>query len=422
MKLLFLFSTVLFCLSASAQFTVSSNTAGKLEFVELEYGIGQKVDGTTVQDKASPTGTRGWLEDYMIIKQTDSVPMVRKANFGTVYIIKAKDTVDIAVFSKGATSGSNDTLICANTSVQLTASGGITYKWSPAATLNNSTIPGPVATPSQLTDYVVEMTDLNNCVFRDTIRVALKPYPDFGISRDTSICIGSKVKLNARGGDLYQWTPSVSLDNPQAASPLLTPLISSTYNVYVKDNLCSYDTTMTVQVSLAASPNIFAAKLADIDCQNPTTQLMASGATSYSWAPASGVDDARKQNPVVAIDSTTTFVLTGTDQNGCSGKDTVTVSVTKAGLPLFVLPNAFTPNNDGKNDCFGIKRWGNVDIIQLAVYNRWGQIVFETKNPRQCWDGSYKGQRQPAGGYIYVIKARSFCGDIVRKGNLMLLN
>ena len=97
MKLLFVFSTFLFCLSASAQTTVASNTAGRLEFVELEYGIGQKVEGTIVQDKASPTGTRGWLEDYVITRQTDSVPMVRKANFGTVYMIRAKDTVDIDV-------------------------------------------------------------------------------------------------------------------------------------------------------------------------------------------------------------------------------------------------------------------------------------------------------------------------------------
>jgi|GEM_PF-855632 len=97
MKRLFVFVTILFCLSASAQTTVSSTTAGKLEFVELEYGIGQKVEGITVQDKASPTGTRSWLEDYMIVKQTDSVPMVHKANFGTIYLIKAKDTVDIDV-------------------------------------------------------------------------------------------------------------------------------------------------------------------------------------------------------------------------------------------------------------------------------------------------------------------------------------
>lgn len=97
MKLFFVLSTCLLCISASAQTTIVSKTAGLLEFVELEYGIGQKVDGIIVNDKNSPTGTRGWLEDYVITKVTDSVPMVRKANFGTVYMVKAKDTVDIDV-------------------------------------------------------------------------------------------------------------------------------------------------------------------------------------------------------------------------------------------------------------------------------------------------------------------------------------
>ncbi len=97
MKALFVLSTFLFCFFASAQVTTTSKNAGQLEFVELEYGIGQKVDGTTVQDKNLPTGTRGWLQDYKITKTTDSVPMARKANFGVVYMVKAKDTVDIDV-------------------------------------------------------------------------------------------------------------------------------------------------------------------------------------------------------------------------------------------------------------------------------------------------------------------------------------
>jgi gliding motility-associated-like protein len=340
----------------------------------------------------------------------------------TQFGCQAKDTVDIAVFTKNAISASNDTLICANNSIQLNASGGVSYKWSPASTLNNSSIDNPIATPSQTTNYVVEMVDINSCIFKDTIQVALKTYPDFKISGDTSICVGTNLRLNASGGDTYQWSPSGSLDNPQSASPTATPLTTSSYTVYVKDNLCFYDTTMSVNITLASSPIINATKLADIDCQNPTTQLMATGAVSYSWAPSYALDDARKQNPVVTIDSTTTFVLTGKDKNGCSGNDTVTVSVSKAGAPLFVLPNAFTPNNDGKNDCFGIKRWGNVEIIQLAVFNRWGQIVFETKDPKKCWDGRFKGQLQPSGGYVYIIKAKSFCGEIFRKGNLMLLN
>ena len=97
MKLLFVLGTFLFFCSASAQTTFVSKTAGRLEFVELEYGIASVVPGTTVEAKNSPTGTRGWLEDYVINKVTDSVQVIRKANFGVVYMVKAIDTVDIDV-------------------------------------------------------------------------------------------------------------------------------------------------------------------------------------------------------------------------------------------------------------------------------------------------------------------------------------
>jgi len=333
----------------------------------------------------------------------------------------AKDTVGIVVHSQTLASKSNDTLICNNTPAQLQASGGVSYKWSPVQSLSNAFISNPVATPTQNTDYIVEMVDINSCILKDTIRVAIKPTPIFSVTRDTSICLGMKVKLNATGGELFQWTPGVALDDPQSATPVATPQITSVYSVYVKDNLCASDTTMNVTITLTASPNIQATKIADIDCQNPTTQLVASGGLSYTWLPSSPLDDSRKANPIVSVDSTTTFILTGKDRNGCSGIDTVTVNVTKTGLPAFVLPNAFTPNNDGKNDCFGIKRWGNVEVIQMSIFNRWGQIVFETKDPKKCWDGTIKGQKQASGGYTYVIKARSFCGDIVKKGIFLLL-
>jgi gliding motility-associated-like protein len=335
---------------------------------------------------------------------------------------QAKDTIDIEVFTKTVTSGTNDTLVCNNTSLQLSASGGVSYKWSPAISLSDPLVSNPFAKPAQSTDYVVEIVDANNCQSRDTIRVAVKPYPSFTISRDTNICMGSKVTLVATGGDQYQWSPASTLNNPQLPAPIASPLNSTTYKVFIEENLCSNDTTLSVTVNLSSNPNVTAKKLADIDCSNPTTQLFASGGLKYSWTPAFALDGPEKPNPIVTIDSTTIFVVTGTDANGCSGKDSVWVNVTRGGLPLFVLPNAFTPNNDGKNDCFGIRRWGNVKVQQLSIYNRWGQVVFETNDPAKCWDGRYKGERQPTGGYVYVIKAQSFCGGIVRKGLVMLLH
>jgi gliding motility-associated-like protein len=169
------------------------------------------------------------------------------------------------------------------------------------------------------------------------------------------------------------------------------------------------------------NPVVTIIKSNDINCENPTAQLSASGADSYLWTPFAYLDNATTSNPIAAIDTTTTFTVTGFTNEGCTDTASVLINVDKGGIPRFVVPNAFTPNGDGFNDCFGIKRWGNAHINQFNIYNRWGQIVFQTKNPAECWNGRFKGIVQPGGGYIYIIDATTFCGRIQRKGMLLLV-
>jgi gliding motility-associated-like protein len=86
-----------------------------------------------------------------------------------------------------------------------------------------------------------------------------------------------------------------------------------------------------------------------------------------------------------------------------------------------MVPNAFTPNGDGRNDCFGVKSWGGATIDEFSVFNRWGERVFTTNNATACWDGRFRGQQMPGGTYVYVVKAKTFCGPIKRTGTLILV-
>jgi gliding motility-associated-like protein len=89
---------------------------------------------------------------------------------------------------------------------------------------------------------------------------------------------------------------------------------------------------------------------------------------------------------------------------------------------LKLIPNAFTPNGDNINDCFGMRNWPATSSYQLCIYNRWGQLVFKTTNILECWNGDFKGQPQPMGTYVYNIIANTVpCGESSIKGYITLI-
>jgi hypothetical protein len=97
MKIMFVFVTLFLSSVSFGQTAVKSKSFGVVEFKELDYGLAKVKDGTTEKQDNSPTGTHGWLSDFEIVNQTDSIQVLPKSNFGVVYIINARDTVDIDV-------------------------------------------------------------------------------------------------------------------------------------------------------------------------------------------------------------------------------------------------------------------------------------------------------------------------------------
>jgi gliding motility-associated-like protein len=85
------------------------------------------------------------------------------------------------------------------------------------------------------------------------------------------------------------------------------------------------------------------------------------------------------------------------------------------------MPSAFTPNGDGINDCFGVKKWGNTSQLQLDIYNRFGVRIFSGNDSNPCWNGTYKGITQAPGTYVYQVVATTNCGEVYRKGTVVLI-
>ena len=337
-----------------------------------------------------------------------------------------KDSITTNVIASTLTvNAGNDTTICSGQSVtlQATTNGGTQFQWNNSSLLNNSTILNPVATPpAGLTTFIITASNAAGCSRFDTVNILAKTQNTFSINAPSPICPNGTAQLIAQGGDTYQWQPSSGI-NSTIPNPVVNPSTTTTYTVLITDTVCNQTQSLSTQVVVLPAPNVQAFKQNDIDCIQNTARLNASGAVNYKWGPAISLNNPNISNPIATPTATTLYTVEGTDIAGCKNTDTISVVVdfsVKNGL--FLMPNAFTPNNDGLNDCFGIKHWGVVEEVEFNIYNRWGELIFHTTNLNKCWDGKWKGRQQDPAVFVYWIKAKSLCGgDVFRKGTVVLI-
>ena len=155
-------------------------------------------------------------------------------------------------------------------------------------------------------------------------------------------------------------------------------------------------------------------------------QLKGLGGGNYFWNPTSGLSCINCQSPVACPESTTTYTLTVSNANGCINIDSVTVTVTVSDEVIcnankVFVPNAFTPNNDDLNDILKIYGNGSYNIT-FKIFDRWGEMVFESFDDAKGWDGTYNGKKMNAGVFVYSLKIECENGDTVFKtGSITLL-
>lgn len=235
---------------------------------------------------------------------------------------KGYDTVSIQVDYVTPNAGP-DTIMCAGANVQLQASGGATYSWSPTTGLNNSNIDNPLASPPSNITYIVSVTGIYGCVKTDTLNIIVKNII-IDAGPDVVICGGDSTQLLVTGGDSYIWTPNTGLSSDTAYNPIAKPLITTTYIVTgITNNGCTRNDTIIVFVgntSVDAGPDA-------IVCGADSVQLQASIGVLFSWTPTTGLSDPSIRNPKALPSSNTVYYVTITDSSGCTGADSVTLVI-----------------------------------------------------------------------------------------------
>lgn len=193
--------------------------------------------------------------------------------------------------------------------------------------------------------------------------------------------------------------------------------------VVTDSNGCKNADTVLLRVK---GPYLYAGK-DTVVCPDATFTIQVTGSTgNINWAPATGLSSATSFAPVFSHNESIEYLVSLTDTFGCVAYDTLRITVDVCESYIKV-PQAFTPNGDGVNDYFTLFE-KNIAEYEIRIYNRWGELVYnsrdlsELNNLSKGWDGTYKGQLQNTGTFVYYLTAKDIAGkSFEKKGNLTLI-
>jgi gliding motility-associated-like protein len=303
-------------------------------------------------------------------------------------------------------------------------SDGLRYLWTPINQVPNPNVSNPSVVTWFPTNYQVT-AGIGSCTATDYVFVTPVPYPVANAGPDTTICFETFARLHgSTEAYTYAWLPTPTLSNLNILDPIATPGTTTAYVLRAYDNKgCPKPGYDTVIVKVLPDINAFAGRDTAVITGQPL-QLRATGGVGYRWVPATALSNPVIANPVATYNAPSPGILYKVfvyNEAGCVDSAFIKVKVFQT-MPSVFVPNAFTPNRDGKNDLLRPIAVGMVRIDYFQIFNRWGQLVFSTSTNEHGWDGTIAGKVQPAGTYVWLVKAVDYTGaPYVQRGALVLV-
>ncbi len=227
----------------------------------------------------------------------------------------------------------NPASICFGGTTTLTASGATTYSWSPATSLSATTGSMVTASPTVTTTYTVMGTTGASTV-STAVTVSVNPLPSYTLAANIyTICDGGSVTFTVSGASTYTWVPASSLTGANTANPTASPTTTTIYSVTGTNSFgCTNATAATVTVNVVPPPNLILSSNSYTICNGSSQGLFVSGASTYTWTPASSLTGANTANPTASPTTTTIYTVSGT-ASGCAPSAPVIVTVVVNPLP-----------------------------------------------------------------------------------------
>jgi gliding motility-associated-like protein len=368
---------------------------------------------------------------FRIIGANTATPLAYPTDSTKYYVTvqdngcNATDSVMVNVLQFIKVDLKTDSTICRGDSFALApTSFALSYLWKSSNGDIINGVKNPIVKPLINTQYFVT-ANLGKCQDKDSIQIIVKPTPTVRATNDTTICFGTSLQLNAGiQASKFTWSPTSSLTGITTLNPVAKPVGSTNYVIAVSDTLgCPKIVTDTIRVTVV--PRIFPNAGNDtMAVIGKPLQLGASGGLTYRWTPPTFLSNPLIANPIftgAAGTDSVIYTVRVYTQAGCYAEDNVVVTIFD-GLSKIMVPSGFTPNKDGKNDilkpiCKGIKQ-----LVHFNVFNRWGQLIFTTSKIGDGWDGTYKGEYQPVGAYVYEAVGIDFADNkVYTKGTTVII-
>lgn len=318
-----------------------------------------------------------------------------------------------------------DTSICDFTPFNLRIEGAeeyselINFEWSPDWYMNDPTDPNTVVAPEEPVTYHLIATTETGCVFEDSIRIDFDNHNmNLDVIPDTILCKGEVATLYAFGADSVDWSPEEFLSCTSCETPTVNPYYRVVYTVTAYDeNGCV--AVEKVEVDVASEVELSLNGLTEASL-NEVVNITANGNyETINWTANIPLEQNTGDNINVTVSEDITLIATAYNELGCTMIDSITIK--SIGCQIPAISNAFTPNNDGINDNFGITKFFYEELTVFNIYDRWGQLIFTTTDPDAKWDGTTKGELADIGVYVFYLEAVCEGEQFSYKGNITLL-
>jgi gliding motility-associated-like protein len=322
-------------------------------------------------------------------------------------------------------------VVCRHDSLHITASvspqwfTGYIYDWDPGIAVDDSVASSVVYIGDTTVKIKVSVTTSHGCASADSAMITvypadtLNPILPIEVCPHTTVQVMPTTKGFAKGiNSTYKWASPMYLLNDTASVQMITPITSIVYTV-ISTNIYGCSDTTTLDVTVHPGATIYVGDSVSIYPGESYQISPQTNCTHFVWSPSAGLSNDRISNPIATPLANTQYIVHATNESGCEVVDTLHIYVNPE--TLLGLPNAFVPGK-GPNSLFKVYKRGLASLNYFRIYNRWGNVVYESNDIDAGWDGYYKGILQPFAVYVYELEAVTNNGVLVRKkGNVTLI-